>query len=338
MKFATLSFLLISCLEAQAFCPSTKATGRVGIELESARRDFFVSSLATAGALLLHEESARAASGAVDYKQVSQDIASLVKKDADWGPTMVRLAWHSSGTYDKMSKDGGSGSGTIRFKEELAHGGNAGLGATAVDWLEPIHAKYAKDGLSYADLYTLAGVTAIKSMGGPVIPWSSGRVDAMDPSAVTPDGRLPNADSGPPGAEKSDSDHLRSVFYRMGFNDQEIVILSGAHALGRCHASASGYDGPWSPTPTTFNNAYFTILSNLKWVPKEWDGPVQYVDAPTGRLMMLPTDLVLLEDKKFLKWVNVYAKDGERFNADFSVAFQKLVELGTSNLTPTTWA
>jgi cytochrome c peroxidase len=42
--------------------------------------------------------------------------------DGDFGPTMVRLAWHSSGTYDKMSKSGGSGGGTIRFKEQLAHG------------------------------------------------------------------------------------------------------------------------------------------------------------------------------------------------------------------------
>lgn len=65
------------------------------------------------------------------------------------------------------------------------------------------------------------------------------------------------------------------------------------YPTGRCNRSASGYDGPWTPTPTTFNNAYFTILSNLKWVPKEWDGPYQYVDASTGRLMMLPTDLVL---------------------------------------------
>ena len=39
------------------------------------------------------------------------------------GPTLVRLSWHSSGTYDRMSKTGGSGQGTIRFKEELAHGG-----------------------------------------------------------------------------------------------------------------------------------------------------------------------------------------------------------------------
>jgi cytochrome c peroxidase len=78
-------------------------------------------------------------------------------------------------------------------------------------------------------------VAAIKTMGGPTIPWSAGRVDAMDPSAVTPDGRLPNADSGPKGADESDAEHLRKIFYRMGFDDQEIVALSGAHALGRCH-------------------------------------------------------------------------------------------------------
>jgi len=61
----------------------------------------------------------------------------------------------------------------------------------------------------------------------------SGRVDALDPSAVTPDGRLPAADSGPPGADPSDAAHLRTIFNRMGFDDQEIVALSGAHALGR---------------------------------------------------------------------------------------------------------
>ena len=113
-----------------------------------------------------------------------------------------------------MSKTGGSEQGTIRFKEELAHGGNAGLADTAVKWLEPVHEKYP--GLSYADLYTLAGVASIKAMDGPAIGWSSGRVDAMDPSAVTPDGRLPNADVGDKGADKSDAQHLRDIFYRMG--------------------------------------------------------------------------------------------------------------------------
>eukprot|EP00966_Prymnesium_polylepis_P152286 3517475-Prymnesium_polylepis.1 len=61
---------------------------------------------------------------------------------------MVRLAWHSSGTYDKISKTGGSGGGTIRFKEELSHGGNAGLDKMVAK-LEPIKAAYP--GISYAD-------------------------------------------------------------------------------------------------------------------------------------------------------------------------------------------
>ena len=181
-------------------------------------------------------------------------------------------------------------------------------------------------------------VSAIKAMDGPTIPWSSGRVDEMDPSAVTPDGRLPNADSGPPGSDPSDADHLRSIFNRMGFNDQEIVALSGAHALGRCHTTASGYDGPWTPTPTTFTNAYFTLLQNLDWKEKKWDGPYQYVAGPNASLMMLPTDLVLIQDKKFLKWVKTYGKDAGKFNEDFTKAFQKLEELGTSGLTPTEWA
>lgn len=269
---------------------------------------------------------------AVDYKAVASDIIDLVKVDPDKGPTLVRLAWHSSGTYDAASKTGGSYGGTIRFEKELSHGGNAGLGTSAVAWMEDIKKKYG-DGLSYADLYTLGGVAAISAMGGPQIPWSSGRVDEPDDSAVTPDGRLPSADSGSPGADKADADHLRSIFGRMGFNDQEIVALSGAHALGRCHTTASGYDGPWTPTPTTFNNAYFTILSNLSWKKKEWDGPFQYEGAG-GSLMMLPTDYVLLQDKKFLKWVKVYAKDQDKFYADFSKAFNKLEELNTSGLTP----
>ena len=74
---------------------------------------------------------------AVDYKAVAADIAKIIKSDPDKGPTFLRLAWHSSGDYSKRAQDGGSRGGTIRFKEELAHGGNAGL-AKAVKWLEPV--------------------------------------------------------------------------------------------------------------------------------------------------------------------------------------------------------
>ena len=93
-----------------------------------------------------------------------------------------------------MKKDGGSSGGTIRFKEELAHGANAGLD-NAVAWLEPLYKKYNKNtDLSYAgiticisygyitvnvyinrvDLYTLSGVVAIKKLGGPDIGWRAG--------------------------------------------------------------------------------------------------------------------------------------------------------------------
>lgn len=273
----------------------------------------------------------------VDYKAVASDVASIIKSDPNKGPTLVRLAWHSSGTYDKMSKDGGSGGGTIRFKEELAHGGNAGLGDTAVVWMEDVKRKYG-DSLSYADLYTLGGVVAIKEMGGPTIKWSSGRVDALDPSAVTPDGRLPNADSGPSGSEPTDASHLRTVFGRMGFDDdREIVALSGAHALGRCHATASGYDGPWTPLPTTFNNLYYTLLKSVKWTKRDWSGPFQYEDEGK-KLMMLPTDLVLIQDEGFNKYVDIYAGDQAKFFDDFSNAFNKLEELGTVGLKATEWA
>lgn len=63
-------------------------------------------------------------------------------------------------------------------------------------------------------------------MGGPDIAWVGGRTDYTDDSKLPPRGRLPD---GALGAE-----HLRFIFYRMGFNDQEIVALSGAHNLGRC--------------------------------------------------------------------------------------------------------
>jgi len=276
---------------------------------------------------------ARADEG-VDYQAVKDDIKDLIKKDMNKGPTLVRLAWHSSGTYDKMTKTGGSGPGTIRFKEELGHGANAGLD-NAVGWMEPIYKKYGGS-ISYADLYTLAGATAIEALGGPAVTWRAGRVDAMDPSAVTPDGRLPDADKGSP---EDTAAHLRDIFGRMGFNDKEIVALAGAHCLGRGHADFSGYDGPWTFTPTRFNNAYFDLLLRLEWVPsKSPKGNFQYTDAKTKTLMMLPADIVLIQDSKFKKLVETYANDNARFLKDFAVAFQKLEELGTSNLKAVTLA
>src|SRR5690349_15061617 len=109
--------------------------------------------------------------------------------------------------------------------------------------------------ISYSDLWILAGVCAIQEMQGPAIPYRPGRLD-KDIAACTPDGRLPDASQG--------NKHLRDIFYRMGFNDQEIVALSGAHALGRCHTTRSGFEGPWTFSPTVVTNEYYKLLLNEK--------------------------------------------------------------------------
>ncbi|PNW79135.1 hypothetical protein CHLRE_09g401886v5 [Chlamydomonas reinhardtii] len=256
-----------------------------------------------------------------DYAAVRQSIAALLDDgdydDGSYGPVLVRLAWHASGTYAKKDGSGGSNGATMRFAPECEWGANAGL-AVARKLLEPV--KAAHPWISYADLWTLAGVVAIEEMGGPTIPWRAGRSDAPDGSKIVPDGRLPDAKQG--------AKHLREVFGRMGFDDKDIVALSGAHTLGRCHTDRSGFSGPWTNAPTTFSNLYFQELLNNKWVVKKWDGPLQYEDTKSQSLMMLPSDLALLSDRSFKKYVTQYAKDEEAFFKDFAVAFSKLLELG----------
>lgn len=156
-------------------------------------------------------------------------------------------------------------------------------------------------------------------MQGPIIPYRPGRGD-REAAACTPDGRLPDATQG--------HDHLRNIFGRMGFNDQEIVALSGAHALGRCHTDRSGFTGPWTFSPTILTNDYYRLLLEEKWQWKKWNGPKQYEDKTTKTLMMLPTDMALVQDKKFRPHVERYAKSNDEFFKDFSAVIVTLFELG----------
>ena len=204
----------------------------------------------------------------------------------------------------------------MRFAPEGDHGANAGLKA-ARDFLEPVKANFPW--ITYSDLWTLAGVTAIQEMQGPTIPWRPGRTD-RDISACTPDGRLPD------GAKEQS--HLRAIFGRMGFDDREIVALSGAHALGRCHTDRSGFDGPWTFSPTVVSNDYFRLLVSEKWNWKKWDGPKQYQDVGSKSLMMLPTDMALVKDPVFRKHVERYAADDQIFFKEFREVITKLYELG----------
>jgi len=261
-------------------------------------------------------------SGKVDYAAVRKDIAALLDDmnydDGSYGPVFVRLAWHAAGTYCKQTKTGGTNGATMRFHPESSDEANNGLDI-ARKRLEKVKAKYPN--LSYGDLWTLAGVVAIEEMGGPKVEWHSGRTDAQDGKSCPPVGRLPDAEKG--------AQHIRDVFYRMGFNDQEIVALIGAHVLGRCHKSRSGYDGPWSRSNTTFSNDFYKVLLNEKWTARKWNGKMQLENSSSGSdLMMLPADMAFLFDDNFKKYVQIYANDQVRFFNDFSKAFTKLLELG----------
>lgn len=208
----------------------------------------------------------------------------------------------------------------MRFEPESTDGANNGLDIMR-NMLKGV------EGLSTADTWALAGAYAVEFTGGPKVPVATGRVDYPDGSKCPNNGRLPDATQG--------AQHLRDVFYRMGFNDQEIVALSGAHTLGRCHRVRSGFDGPWTTKPLVFDNEYFTNILDLEWKEVEIPetGRKQFVDVATGKLMMLPTDLALKTDPEFLKWTTAYAKDQNLFFKDFSAAFSKLIHLGTG-LTP----
>jgi L-ascorbate peroxidase len=98
----------------------------------------------------------------------------------------------------------------------------------------------------------------------------------------------------------------------MGFNDQEIVALSGAHSLGQAYKDRSGFEGPWTEDKYLFDNSYF----------------IELLGEPKKHLLRLPTDSALLTVPEFRRWVEAYASDKELFFRDYAQAHQKLSELG----------
>ena len=110
-----------------------------------------------------------------------------------------------------------------------------------------------------------------------------------------------------------------------------IIIVVTSICMKRCHLQYSGYEGPWSKTPTEFSNAYYILLKRVKWTVNKDMPNLQYQNKK-GDLMMLPSDLVLIEDEHFKKWVDIYAEDQDLFFSDFAKIFQKLQEIGCKDL------
>lgn len=272
-------------------------------------------------------------------ENIREDIRSaILSSKADARATALRLAWHASGTYDARDGTGGSDGATMRFEPESSDEANAGLGVLR-DMLEEVRSRHPR--VSVADVWILAGCIAVELCSGPHIPICLGRQDDEDGSRCPARGRLPNA-SVPIGEEAR---HLRECFYRMGLDDGEIVALSGGHTLGSCHKPWSGFYGSWTHNPTVFDNSYYRHLLEEVWEPRaeSWGTwpwkqpsgsyggdmvPLMYEDERTHRLMMLPTDVVLVQDSEFRKHVQAYANDQALFFRDFAAACGKVFSFG----------
>lgn len=221
---------------------------------------------------------------------------SLTQNNNNAAPILLRLAFHDAANYDATTKRGGA-NGSVRFTQELSRPPNKGI-ENAVRFCEQIKRRHPD--ITYADLYQLAGIVAVEVTGGPAIDFVPGRPDTDVPD----EDNIPNPRGG--------SDHLRTVFYRMGLNDKDIVVLSGAHALGGAHKDRSGFDGNFTRNPLKFDNSYF----------------VELLRGDTPGLVKFPSDKALLSDCRFRPFVELYARDQRAFFRDYAESHKKMSKLG----------
>ena len=215
-----------------------------------------------------------AAFNSLDLAAVKQDIADVLTTSQDWwpadfghyGPFMIRMAWHSAGTYRISDGRGGAGAGQQRFAPLNSWPDNGNLDkARRLLW--PVKKKYGQ-ALSWADLMVLTGNVALESMGfetfgfaggredvwepdedvywGPETEWLgderySGERDLEEPFGAVQMGLIyvnPEGPNGEPDPLKAAVD-IRETFARMAMNDEETVaLIAGGHTFGKTHGAA----------------------------------------------------------------------------------------------------
>lgn len=231
--------------------------------------------------------------GALDIEAVQTDIKAAMTDSQDWwpadygnyGPLFVRLAWHCSGTFRNTDGRGGCAGGRMRFDPEQSWEDNTNLDkARRLLW--PIKEKYGI-GLSWGDLFVMAGTTAIEAMGGPTLGVCVGRVDEEDgawsvgldrchgengdcqkPMGATTEELIYVNPEGPMGQPIPDKSALqvRDTFDRMGMDDREAVaLIGGGHTFGKAHgACAEDHAAGLSPAQT--------LLRGLDPNTEAWQG------------------------------------------------------------------
>ena len=215
-----------------------------------------------------------AAFNALDLAAVKQDLTAVMTDSQEWwpadfghyGPFMIRMAWHSAGTYRIEDGRGGAGAGMQRFAPLNSWPDNGNLDkARRLLW--PVKQKYGA-AISWADLIVLAGNVALESMGLETFGFAGGRHDVWEPDEdvywgpetewlgderytgdrelesplaavqmgliyVNPEG--PNGNPDPLAAARD----IRETFRRMAMNDEETVaLIAGGHTFGKTHGAA----------------------------------------------------------------------------------------------------
>lgn len=268
-------------MSTEAKCPfnHTPGSGR-------SNRDWWPNQLAVE---LLHQHSSKSDPmgqdfdyakefNSVDYKALKDDIAKVMTDSQDWwpadfghyGPLMIRMAWHSAGTYRIADGRGGGGRGQQRFAPLNSWPDNGNLDkARRLLW--PVKQKYGRK-ISWADLMILAGNVALETMGFKTFGFGGGRADTWEPDHDVywgPEGEwVATSDKensrysgdrelqGPLGAvqmgliyvnpEGPDGNpdpiaaarDIRETFARMAMDDEETVaLIAGGHSFGKTHGA-----------------------------------------------------------------------------------------------------
>jgi catalase-peroxidase len=216
----------------------------------------------------------------LDLNAVIKDLQALMTESQDWWPAdfghygglMIRMAWHSAGTYRIADGRGGAGAGQQRFAPLNSWPDNANLDkARRLLW--PIKQKYGRK-ISWADLMVLAGNVALESMGFKTFGFGGGRADVWEPEELYwgPEGTWlgderysgerqlaeplgavqmgliyvnPQGPNGKPDPVAAARD-IRETFFRMAMNDEETVaLIAGGHTFGKTHGAGDpSFIGP----------------------------------------------------------------------------------------------
>ncbi len=270
----------------------------------------------------------------LDLAAVKRDIAEVLTTSQDWwpadfgnyGPLMIRMAWHSAGTYRISDGRGGAGAGQQRFAPLNSWPDNVSLDKARL-LLWPVKKKYGQK-ISWADLMILTGNVALETMGFATFGFAGGREDVWEPEDdvywgpettwldderytgdreletplaavqmgliyVNPEG--PNGNPDPLAAARD----IRETFRRMAMNDEETVaLIAGGHTFGKTHGA--GPADSVGPDP----EAAPLELQGLGW--KSTFGIGKGGDAITSGLEVTWTPTPLTWDNSFLETLYGY--------------------------------